>query len=285
MALSNEQSANNLLEMIEKLSIPIGRVQKKRLLELSFVNINGYECTFPNIQGIDRFGIQVSKAWFPPTSNKEQRPTIKRRKLNREFSIDVTLIPMKHKLFAIHYSQLRENALLLEKERGKWFKMQTWGMRIDETNECYHWQDNEKIFPLKAIRSIDDIIHITEQVEPIAQDLNKPDRVSTDTYRILRDTRLARTIKSLYDNRCQICGNVIRFDNGSSYSECHHIKPLGSPHNGPDVEDNIICLCPNHHALLDYGGVKLDQSEFKTPSKHSISRDYVAYHNGEIYRS
>jgi putative restriction endonuclease len=37
-----------------------------------------------------------------------------------------------------------------------------------------------------------------------------------------------------------------------------HIRPLGAPHNGPDVKENIIiCLCPNHHVLFDSGAITL----------------------------
>ncbi|MBT6251913.1 MAG: hypothetical protein HOI84_01280, partial [Flavobacteriaceae bacterium] len=30
-----------------------------------------------------------------------------------------------------------------------------------------------------------------------------------------------------------------------------HIKPLGRPHSGPDVKENLLCLCPNHHDQFD----------------------------------
>jgi putative restriction endonuclease len=36
-----------------------------------------------------------------------------------------------------------------------------------------------------------------------------------------------------------------------------HIKPLGRPHNGLDVDGNVLCLCPNHHAQLDKGGITI----------------------------
>ena len=71
--------------------------------------------------------------------------------------------------------------------------------------------------------------------------------------RIVRDTAQARKIKALYDYRCQMCG--IRLEGAAGpYAETAHIRPLGIPHNGPDTPDNILCLCPNHHVLLDYGG-------------------------------
>lgn len=58
----------------------------------------------------------------------------------------------------------------------------------------------------------------------------------------------------------------------------HHIKPLGGEHNGPDVRENILCVCPNHHALLDYGAIKLDPMLLK-----GIERKYIDYHNEKIF--
>lgn len=51
-----------------------------------------------------------------------------------------------------------------------------------------------------------------------------------------------------------MCG--VRLEGAAGpYAERAHIRPLGSPHDGPDDESNILCLCPNHHALFDLGGV------------------------------
>ncbi|MCO7068740.1 HNH endonuclease, partial [Vibrio paracholerae] len=49
---------------------------------------------------------------------------------------------------------------------------------------------------------------------PKAADLPKgtkePEREYTTTYRVLRDTNLARKLKLLYNNSCQICGLQIQ---------------------------------------------------------------------------
>lgn len=71
-----------------------------------------------------------------------------------------------------------------------------------------------------------------------------PERKLQETYRILRDTKLARQIKLLNYHRCQLCDNLIVLTDGKNYSEAHHIKPLGRPHYGPDIAGNIIVLCP-----------------------------------------
>jgi predicted restriction endonuclease len=40
---------------------------------------------------------------------------------------------------------------------------------------------------------------------------------------------------------------------GSATSDAAHIKGLGSPHDGPDIIENVLCLCPNHHRTFDVG--------------------------------
>lgn len=113
----------------------------------------------------------------------------------------------------------------------------------------------------------------------------KPGRVETTTYRILRDTELARQVKLLHKFRCQICGHTIVLPDGRYYAEAHHIRPLGTPHNGPDVIGNILCLCPNHHAELDYGVTTIELSTVRRTNEHSIDPSYVKYHNQVICNS
>jgi hypothetical protein len=116
---------------------------------------------------------------------------------------------------------------------------------------------------------------------PVAADIkdtSPPERTKQETYRILRDTLLARTIKESNNYRCQICGQSLMLNDNTPYAEAHHIKPLGAPHNGPDVYSNILCVCPNHHVLLDYGAIKLNAAELK-----GIGKEYIEYHNKNIY--
>ena len=130
-------------------------------------------------------------------------------------------------------------------------------------------------------------IGIWEDVEtPIAKDIGEPSetpRIVQLTYRVLRDTKLSRMIKELHNYKCQICGHTIQLPNDRLYVETHHIKPLGTPHNGPDSAENILCVCPNHHVALDYGADKLDLSDISTTSEHTISEVYINYHNTEMF--
>lgn len=120
---------------------------------------------------------------------------------------------------------------------------------------------------------------------PPASDLNEveaPGRVLLQTYRVLRDTELARKIKRLHQDRCQLCGHTVRLPDGSNYSEAHHIRPLGTPHVGPDIAENIVVLCPNHHVELDYGVVELRREQLTVVHGHSIAQQYIDYHNTVI---
>jgi predicted HNH restriction endonuclease len=116
---------------------------------------------------------------------------------------------------------------------------------------------------------------------PKATDIHEPPettRIETTIYRILRDTVLSREIKIAWQFKCQLCSKTIQLPDGSFYAEAHHVKPLGRPYNGPDTRDNILCVCPTCHVLLDYRAIRLDQSQIP-----NISTAYVDYHNNEIY--
>lgn len=111
-----------------------------------------------------------------------------------------------------------------------------------------------------------------------------PDRAEQTIYRILRDTELARKIKLLHSNTCQLCGTKISLF-GKSYAEVHHLKPLGAPHYGPDISENIIVVCPNCHVTLDYFAKLLSSNAIKTVSGHVIGAEFIDYHNNHIQQS
>ena len=109
------------------------------------------------------------------------------------------------------------------------------------------------------------------------EDASEPARTLTTTYRVLRDTALARRIKADKSYQCQLCNTQIKISASLPYAEAHHVKPLGSPHNGPDIPENILCLCPNCHVMLDYGAIELHAHQLP-----EIRTEFVAYHNGII---
>jgi putative restriction endonuclease len=84
-----------------------------------------------------------------------------------------------------------------------------------------------------------------------------PGHEEVNITRIIRDTAVTADVKRRHQNQCQVCGLRLELPGGSFYSEGAHIRPLGSPHNGPDVPGNVLCLCPNDHVLFDAGAFSL----------------------------
>jgi len=99
--------------------------------------------------------------------------------------------------------------------------------------------------------------------------------------RIIRDTALASTIKTLIGNKCQLCDEIIILPDGRSYIEAHHIKPLGSPYNGPDIKTNILIVCPNCHVKCDYKVISLNIDGIKN-NLQNINQEFINFHN-ELY--
>ena len=114
----------------------------------------------------------------------------------------------------------------------------------------------------------------------IASDYDPPPRDPATIHRIRRDTRIVAHLKQQYEYRCQICGHRVELKDGY-YCEAHHLRPLGQPHNGPDVPENIIIVCPNHHVQLDYGALKLNLNEL-LHLEHALGQSFIDYHNNEV---
>ncbi|WP_160135331.1 HNH endonuclease [Halococcus salsus] len=110
-----------------------------------------------------------------------------------------------------------------------------------------------------------------------------------------RDETLVRELKELYGNECQVCGARRQKGATTGYSEVHHIRPLGSPHEGPDERGNLLVLCPNHHSDFDYGTIEVDPNTLKLNhlyeasvsgtklyAQHSVNPTRISYHNKTI---
>lgn len=123
-------------------------------------------------------------------------------------------------------------------------------------------------------------------------------RKTISVRRVIRDNALSRFLRALYDCHCQVCNYTFMVPGGRKYAKSHHLRPLGSPHNGPDMETNIIVLCPLHPAMFDYGVIGLHPSKRTLLSiddnvsgiggplalrKHPISPEFLEYHLEMIY--
>ncbi|MEU3570138.1 YDG/SRA domain-containing protein [Kitasatospora sp. NPDC036755] len=124
--------------------------------------------------------------------------------------------------------------------------------------------------------------------EPMGQDT--PTRLEVKVRQIVRSTQVANFVKRAHDFACQVCGERLRTPTGS-YAEAAHIRGLGQPHNGPDVAGNVLCLCPNHHALFDFGTLTISEEltitdhatgteigKLREAPGHQVDRAHLAYH-------
>lgn len=119
----------------------------------------------------------------------------------------------------------------------------------------------------------------------LATDISEPaSRIETRVNRIIRDTSLIQNLKMLHNGQCQLCNLRLDLPDGSAYSEGHHLQPLGKPHNGPDVPENVLILCPNCHALLDLAAIHIDIANLKVNSQHPIGQQFISYHNAKVQK-
>ncbi len=124
-----------------------------------------------------------------------------------------------------------------------------------------------------------------------------PDRKERRSRSLVRDQANVDWIKNLYDNTCQVCRIQLMTDAGS-ISIGAHIQGLGKPDNGPDVVENMLCLCHNCHAIFDSGsfyinddcktiswlhesiggGTSAHAVELFRKAEHQIGLEYVKHH-------
>ena len=111
------------------------------------------------------------------------------------------------------------------------------------------------------------------------------------TTRTAKDSKAAQRVKELYDNSCQVCGQAVPVL-GKRYCEAVPIRPLGAPHRGSDSVGNLLCLCPNHRVMFEYGtfgvgddfglvGIRLYRSLRMSP-RHRVNKQNLRYHREHI---
>ncbi|MFD0870723.1 HNH endonuclease [Paenibacillus residui] len=208
-------------------------------------------------------------------------PSLKSTKLNNNRSLSITVKPKHQK---IDKQKINSHSELSSKSinsvaRKKVVKTES-GADVT-TNLGWDHSDNNRQINMPTL----DLGSITPQKRHLK--LTVPQRSKI----------LVQQLKTLYNDYCQICGTRIDLGEGESMSEVHHIQPLGS-HNGPDIAENMIVVCPNDHTLFDRGAITVDlerecvihiNSENllhgrKLLSKHKINSKFVEYHNTFIYK-
>ncbi|PKM73909.1 MAG: hypothetical protein CVU91_02350 [Firmicutes bacterium HGW-Firmicutes-16] len=134
--------------------------------------------------------------------------------------------------------------------------------------------------------------------EPAPCDISFPNKETVTTTRFIRDTAISKQLKAQYEYQCQICGKSILLPNKNYYSEGHHLRPLGAGYQGPDIKENIIVVCPYHHAEFDYGSIAInptshliehinDKDDYnKRPlfyDRKDISQEFIEFHYKYIF--
>lgn len=163
------------------------------------------------------------------------------------------------------------------------------GYRYDGLYEVVdYWrepgQDGFAVWRFHLIKLADDLPMTGKETAPGIS------RAEVTIARQMRSSLLAQEIKDLYDHTCQFCGIRLKAPAGP-LAQAAHIRPLGKPHNGPDEQKNMLCLCPNDHALFDNGGVYLrdlntvqyasgQTSQFTKHPAHDVDEQHLSYHRG-----
>lgn len=170
--------------------------------------------------------------------------------------------------------------------------------RLEDGEYALGGLDEAKLGP-EARAAVDEAADRNETAERVRQQADgrgsdEPARTQRVVDELVRDDALVRDLKSLYDSTCQLCGAQRRQEPNTLYAECHHVKPLGDPHRGPDTKPNLLVLCPNHHVDFDYGMVRVDPRSLavdhaydstvhaELEAQHEVGETYLNYHNAEI---
>jgi len=119
---------------------------------------------------------------------------------------------------------------------------------------------------------------------------NPERRPVTSSSQVVRNDRLSSWVKQIHNWTCQMCAVRIQTPAGA-YAEAAHIRPLGTPHNGPDQTTNMLCLCPNCHKRLDTFAQYVDESgqvvdtisgetlgPLRLHRHHNVLNEHLQYH-------
>jgi len=117
-----------------------------------------------------------------------------------------------------------------------------------------------------------------------------PSRVTTTTNRLQRNVKVSERVKEIYNHRCQVCDAFLPSPSGPIAIGAH-IQGLGRPHNGPDIIENMLCLCPNHHDQFDNYSYYIDPANLEIvglndlkgkkiniDKRHTINSAFLQYH-------
>jgi putative restriction endonuclease len=141
-----------------------------------------------------------------------------------------------------------------------------------------------RIYRFRLLR--DDPARAVWELAPITVPAGPAPRVTGTVQRLVRNTAISQRVKELHAYRCQVCEQAVQTPTGP-YAEGAHVRPLGRPHDGPDIEANVLCLCPNHHVMFDSGAFTITDAlelvgavtgMLRTIPTHRLGPEFLRYH-------
>ena len=123
-------------------------------------------------------------------------------------------------------------------------------MSIDDIEE------QEELSPIVQKEKREEIIAELKSLEA-----TDPEQITIQSKVYLRDNKTIAQLKALRNYTCQICGTRILKADGTYYIDAAHITPKAQ--KGPELPDNILILCPNHHKEFDYGHLEIIEKDQK----------------------
>ena len=120
------------------------------------------------------------------------------------------------------------------------------------------------------LRGADDIMKIDAAILKLPEEAASETRIAVrEVECFIRSSTIREAVKSLYDYRCQVCGDVVLRYGWKQMmprkeewkylsSDVHHILPLSD--GGPDSRRNMLCLCPTCHRKFHSGEYRIKAS-------------------------
>ncbi|MGA5327622.1 YDG/SRA domain-containing protein [Streptomyces griseoincarnatus] len=125
--------------------------------------------------------------------------------------------------------------------------------------------------------------HVVDVLDELSDESRYEERFprarSVRVRRLIRDTAAAQRIKHLHGGECQLCGLRLLGPDGRPYSEGAHIRPLGKPHNGPDVAQHHLPV-PQLPCAARHGGRHSGRRPQRDPASALVGSQSAAAAHG-----
>ncbi|MFC1989604.1 HNH endonuclease [Chloroflexota bacterium] len=170
-------------------------------------------------------------------------PILQRDRLNQRQNVSL------YSRFSSQQNALNQGVAVYKDNDGQVvisFQTEYLGLYIDNYQQMHSSNETEL---LELVSSSNRISETENEVGETIEIGRKKYIVTHQTYP--RDYRFTRTIKSLYDDSCAMCGMQLEL------VEAAHIIPHGHE-LGSDELNNGLCLCILHHGAFDHGLIFVD---------------------------